>query len=126
MISCVAVVAVACVERVERPSASVEISPTAVCAGDDFTTVVAIDGSSSSPRLSLVPTSSDEPLEMSWRLSGDEFAIESGGLDEERIDVTMAGERPLSVELTVRNEAGGEFVTRRMVAITLDCPEDSQ
>lgn len=126
MAAALVVVAWGCVEPVGRPSASLQIEPTAVCLGDDFATVVALDATGSSPQLSLVPTppgADEEPLEFAWHLSGDDYDVVAGGLDEARIEVTMAGERPLGVRLTVRNADGAEFALQRSVAVTLDCPE---
>lgn len=89
------------------PSAVVTSSPETVCLGDAFRTEVTLDGSESSPRLTLVSTAeSTAGLSFEWRLSGSDRAIVSGAIDEPVLVVRMRGDRPLHAELTVRDDAG--------------------
>ena len=116
-----------CGQRVERPSASLTIEPPAVCRFDGHATVVTLDASSSSEQLSLVPSApsaSETPaLDFDWTLSGDDHDIVRGDLASPTIEITMAGDRPLGVELTVSNTHGGSLTTRRSVAVTLGCED---
>lgn len=115
------------------PSAVIVITPGAVCAEDGFVTPVTLSGATSSGRLSLVPVP-PEPgapeLTFRWRLSGDEHVIVSGGLDGEELEVLIAGERPLVVELTVDDGVGGTAHALRTVGFTVPtpcgdgCPDD--
>lgn len=103
------------------PSAVVTSDPEAVCLGDDYRTPIVLDASDSAPRLTLVPAMPDPdapPLGFEWDLSGSAWALLEGDLDGERLVVAIAGDRPLHVELTVREPGGGVATTLHTVAVT--------
>ena len=103
------------------PTAVVRATPKSVCHADSFETRLRLDASESTEGLSLVPPPPAEQapqLEFRWALSGAAHQIE--GTDPSGIEmwVRTAGDRPLHVELTVTNVAGGEATTLHSVPIT--------
>jgi hypothetical protein len=108
----------------DPPMAVIQASPAAICEGDDYQTVIGLDGRRSTSGLVLLPGPPDpdeEPLEFRWRLEGADHRIESGSLRAPALGVSTAGDRPLHVWLTVRNGAGEEATALATVALTLDC-----
>lgn len=106
----------------DEPSAVIDLVPETVCEGDGHTTEILIDGRASSAHLALVPVPpapGDAPLVFSWRLSGGETRVVSGGLDRDRLVVTTDGDRPLHVSLSVTNGEGGVAEHVRTLSITL-------
>jgi len=108
------------------PTAVVEAQPESVCLHDDFTTQVRLDASLSSTGLSLTatpPPAEDTSLVYQWTFAGAAYRIE--GRDESAREawlVRSAGDRPLHVQLTVINQAGGEATTLFTLPITLPEP----
>jgi len=103
------------------PAAVVEADPSAVCEGDGYRTPILLDASDSSPRLTLVPAAGDPdaaPLALEWRLSGAEWVLLEGDLASETLVVAIAGDRPLHVELEVRDAEGGTATALETVRIT--------
>ena len=127
------VIAVACSGPPPTPpSAIVNVSPSSVCVGDAFKTPIHLDGSSSSPRLTLVYTRPDPDagaLKYLWTLSGDDIQVDDGSkdsdgsLDFDSVNLKMAGQRPLHVTLTVTNAAMGVTVTDVTIPITPLAPD---
>lgn len=107
------------------PSAVVKMDPEVLCAGDDFRTPVRLDGSESAARLTLVPVPGDpdaEPLRFEWTLSGADWVLLEGDLASEQLVVATAADRPLHVELTVRDAEGGVATALETVPITVPDP----
>lgn len=99
----------------------IDASPTEVCAGDAYTTPIALSGARSAERLSLVPAPpapGATPLVYEWTIEGDAHVIVSGALDAPELTLRMAGERPLHATLTVTNAEGGVAETLRTIGIT--------
>lgn len=106
----------------DEPSAVIELLPETICLDDAHRTEVLLDGRGSSAHLALVPVApepGDPPLRFSWALSGAEHRVVTGALDADRLVVTSVGDRPLHVELSVTNGAGGVAHHLRTLSITL-------
>ena len=96
-------------------------NPDTVPLGDDHQTVIELDAYNSAPRLSLVPVPPDPeepPLDYEWRLTGAEHHIVDGSRTGPELQVTVRGDRPLHVELTVRNRDGGEATSLKTISVT--------
>ena len=104
------------------PSAVIQLSPASVCAGDDYRTVIEVDGRQSSTRLTLIPqppAPGEAPLRYEWHLEGGAVHIVEGDLGADRLVLTADGVRPVHVWLTVTNEAGDTASSQRSIALTL-------
>lgn len=113
----------------DSPSAVIQPDPWAVCLGDDFRTVITLDGAQSTPRLTLVPTPpapGSSPLRYRWRLSGAAYRVVGGSLSGPELRVTTAADRPLHASLTVEDDLGGVAVIDETVAITLPDPDTGE
>jgi hypothetical protein len=126
----------------DAPSPVIVATPTAVCLNDDYKTPITLDGTQSSPTLTLVPSppSAGAPaLKFSWTLTGSAYRIvsvdaedgqvaPSGTLMSDKLTVTIAGDQPLQVDLNVVNtRTGGSADTTATIAVTPpndagDCP----
>jgi len=105
----------------DAPSASITADPDSICLGDEFRTVIHLDGRDSSARLTLVPLPpdpDDPPLSFRWSLSGARHFVVDGALAEPELWVISEGDRPLHVELEVRESNGGIATTLETVTIT--------
>lgn len=105
----------------EPPTAVITADPETVPLGDNHQTVITLDAYNSAPRLSLVPVPPDPdepPLDYEWSLSGAEHRIISGAMNEPELQVTIKGDRPLHVELTVRNDEGGVAASLKTISVT--------
>lgn len=105
----------------EPPTAVITAQPDTVPLGDEHQTVIELDAHSSAPRLSLVPAPPDPdepPLEFKWRLTGSAYRVVGGSEAGPELQVTMRGDRPLHVELTVRNHSGGVASSLKTISIT--------
>ncbi len=104
------------------PSPVIVLTPTTVCLGDDYRTPITLDGTSSSPALTLVPVvvdASAPPLQFLWTLSGSAYRITQGSLTSSKLVVTMAGDQPLQVDLRVQNQSGTTADMAATVSVTL-------
>jgi len=111
------------------PTAVITATPGDVPLGDDFSTVVELDASLSSHSLSLVPVPPDPdepPLQFEWHFSGSQYEVVQGSATDTEIHVTMAGDRPLHVELTVINGDGGIATSLRTITVTDPITGDEQ
>jgi len=114
------------------PSPVIVATPTTVCLGDDKTPIT-LDGTQSSPELTLVPTPPDAnapPLQFVWTLTGSAHHIvrvdaggdatrPSGSLTSDKLTVTMAADQPLQVDLHVENpQTGGSADTTTTISVT--------
>jgi hypothetical protein len=124
--TCVAIVVLSCASPPPpAPSAVITASPASVCAGDAFTTLIALDATKSASRLTLVYVGKDPtepPLSFAWSFSGAEVRIEDGKQTDDKLVVRVAGDRPVHVRLRVTNAAGG--VTDTLATIALTLPDD--
>ncbi|MBI4699690.1 MAG: hypothetical protein HY744_00750 [Deltaproteobacteria bacterium] len=105
------------------PSAVIVAEPTTVCVNDGFQTEIALDGSQSAARISLVPSPPADggpQLSYAWSFTGAAYLLEDGELGDPQLSVTTAGDRPLHVRLTTRNAAGGEASS--LVTISISVP----
>ena len=103
------------------PTSVIVLTPSASCVNDGFTNLVTLSGATSSARLSLMPGPPEPgapPLLFHWTLSGDEHVIVGGGLELAVVEVVVAGERPLVVELEVDDQLGGIAESIRTVGLT--------
>ncbi len=115
------------------PSPVIVATPTTVCLGDDYRTPITLDGTQSSPELTLVPSPPDAnapALAFLWTLTGSAYKIAdvdaggghvlpSGSLTSEKLTVKMAGDQPLQVDLHVENpQNGGSADTTTTIAVT--------
>ncbi len=103
------------------PSAVINAMPTAVCAGDNFMTPIALDAKGSAAHLTLVyvpPPPGSPPLRYHWAFSGSATMVTAGDVNSDSVTVTMAGDRPLHVALTVSNSEGGSTTTTTTIDIT--------
>ncbi len=92
------------------PSAVITADPGVLCQGDEFTTLIHLDGKSSAPRLTLVatrPDPSELPLKFHWSFAGSAITVEDGDVDADAIAVRARADRPLHVTLRVENKSGG-------------------
>ena len=110
------------------PSPVIMATPTTVCLGDDYKTPITLDGTQSSPTLTLVPsppTRNAPPLKFLWTLTGSAYRIADGGsLTSEKLSVRIAGDQPLQVDLNVQNaQSGGSADSTTTIAVTL--PDDA-
>jgi hypothetical protein len=102
----------------DPPSAVIQISPLAVCEGDDFATTVLFDASRSVETLAIVPVPGD-PVTYEWRFTGAEHLITSGTLRDPMVFMKTAGDRPLHAEVTVRAPNGVRAHALRTLGITI-------
>jgi hypothetical protein len=132
----------------QAPAAVITATPTSVCVGDDFQTQIELDSLGSSPVLTLIysPPGPDAAVAAcalpgndvcyAWSFSGavctgqptdpnpcdvviDPGSVEPDGtIDGTSVLLTMAGDRPLLVTLTVENAAGGVIQTQTTISIT--------
>lgn len=109
---------------VDPPTAVVRADPASVCLNDNHATDVHLSGADSTPGISLVPVERDEDasLAFEWALSGAEHRVVSRDPTGVELVVTTKGDRPLHVELTVENAAGGRATTLLSLPITLPGP----
>ena len=102
------------------PSPVIVTTPTTVCVGDDYKTEIIVDGTQSTPTLTLVPAPFEAGLlTYAWTLTGSAYRITSGSLTTPKLTVEMAGTEPLQVALDLRAVGGGSLTTTATVAITL-------
>jgi hypothetical protein len=104
------------------PSAVVALDPGSVCQGDDLRSVIVVDGSLSSTRLSLVPVApepGEPPLAFEWSFSGAAVEIVGGTVTSERLEIRTTGDRPVHVTLRVTNGDGAVAETLRTLPITV-------
>jgi len=99
-----------------------------VCLGDGYRTPITLDGTQSSPELTLVPSppvANAPPLRFLWTLTGSAYRIADGGtLSSEKLSVTVAGDQPLQVDLNVQNpQSGGSADSTTTITVTL--PNDA-
>ncbi|MBX3268783.1 MAG: hypothetical protein KF729_00895 [Sandaracinaceae bacterium] len=107
------------------PTAVIDVSPATLCAGDDYRTVLSISGARSSADLSLLPAPPEPgaaPLAFAWALEGAAHVVVAGSRSAPQLSVTSAGDRPLHVVLTVRDDEGGEATSLRTVALVECAP----
>jgi hypothetical protein len=114
------------------PSPVILATPTTVCLGDDYKTPITLDGTGSSPTLTLVPSPADAnapPLRYLWTLTGSAYRIAdvdagggrmvpSGTLTSDKLVVRIAGDQPLQVDLNVENHSGGSADTTATISVT--------
>jgi hypothetical protein len=103
------------------PSAVINASPKAVCAGDGFATAIHLDAKQSLPYLTLVyvrPAPGSPPLKYTWSFEGSGSTLDEGSLDADALVVHMAGDRPLHVRLRVENSVGGVSDALTSIAVT--------
>ena len=110
------------------PSPVIVATPITVCLGDAYKTPITLDGTQSSPTLTLVPAPpapNAPPLKFLWTLTGAAYRIADGGtLTSEKLTVTTAGDHPLQVDLNVQNtQSGGSDDSTTTIAVTL--PNDA-
>jgi hypothetical protein len=103
-------------------------TPATVCLNDDYKTPIVLDGTQSSPTLTLVPTPPDAnapPLMYLWTLTGSTYRIADGGtLTSDKLTVTMAGDQPLQVDLDVVNPQNGASA-EATTTISITLPNDA-
>jgi hypothetical protein len=90
--------------------------------GDDYKTPITLDGTLTMPMLTLVPTPFDasaNPLSFHWSLTGSPYMVVTGTLTSQKLVVTIAGQEPLQVSLTVTNTGGVSATTTGAVAVTI-------
>jgi hypothetical protein len=110
------------------PSPVIVATPTTVCLGDGYKTPITLDGTQSSPELTLVPlpaVRNPVPLKFLWTLTGSAYRIAEGGsLTSDKLSVTIAGDQPLQVDLNVQNaQSGGSADSTTTISVTL--PNDA-
>ena len=122
-----------------EPSPVIIATPTTVCMGDDYKTPITLDGTQSTPTLTLVPTPVDAnapPLKYLWTLTGSAYrlanidagdgaTISGGNLTSDKVVVRIAGQEPLQVDLNVQNSIGGSADTTATISITALVPSDA-
>jgi hypothetical protein len=115
-----------------EPSPVIVATPTTVCMGDDYKTPITLDGTQSTPTLTLVPSPVDAnapPLKYLWTLTGSAYRIADvdagdgrtspgGTLTSDKLVVRIEGEEPLQVDLNVQNGVGGSADTTATISIT--------
>ncbi len=123
------------------PSPVIIATPSTVCLGDHYETPITLDGTQSSAMLTLVPSPTDAnapPLHYLWTLTGSAYRIAevdagggrlepSGTLTSDKLTVTIAGDQPLQVDLSIQNSTGGSADTTTTISVTVpndagDCP----
>lgn len=103
------------------PSPVIMATPSTVCLGDDFKTVITLDGTQSSAVLALEPLTFDggaPPLTYAWTLAGSAYRIVSGTLTASKLTVTIAGNEPLQIDLLVQNTTGGSADSTATISVT--------
>ncbi len=112
-------------------SAVILATPTSVCFGDDYRTPITLDGTQSTPTLTLVPAPPGPgapSLSYAWTLGGSAYrfvgpdggdAAAPGSLTSDRLTVAIKGDRPLEVGLTVTTAQGGTGSTSTTIAVTV-------
>ncbi len=92
-----------------HPMAFFTVSPRYICADDDHQTLVQLNAGQSSPgaRLIIAGESPDDgKVELAWSVQTSDFKVMEGGLDQPQIALTLKGDRPVTIRLTVTNEDG--------------------
>jgi len=111
-------------ERTEHPLAVLQMDPSGVCTGDDFTTVLTLGADDSQAKAHLPGSPYEEGhciTHVGWSFSGAAVTIAAGettcaypcpcdtedGCDPEcPLSITLAGDHTATVTLEVRNELG--------------------
>jgi hypothetical protein len=109
------------------PSAVIIADPPSVCFGDDYATGIRLDGSRSTPHLSLVysrPDPSEGQLTFAWSFEGSAYQVDpNSDPGSATMVVTMAADRPLHVRLRVTNAEGGVTEALTTIAVTFSVPD---
>jgi hypothetical protein len=102
------------------PSPVIATTPTTVCIGDDYRTRILLDGTQSTPSLTLVPAPFEAGLlTYAWTLGGSAYRIVDGSPTAPKLTVEMAANEPLQVALDVTLPNGGSLTATATVSITL-------
>lgn len=112
---------VACQQELGRPPVPrFEIDPAYVPQGDDFHTEVSLDASASADELD----DPDSPLGYEWSFDEDRVRIVRGNENAVIIAITVPGDRPVTISLTVEDPDGQRSTLEQRLGVTV--PEDDQ
>jgi hypothetical protein len=99
------------------PVARIGADPRAIPESDAFRTSVTLDASGSADPID--DPERTRPLAYTWRIIGDEYRVEDGSLDAASVTVTLLGDRPATVQLTVADEDGNTATAQTQLQLTL-------
>jgi hypothetical protein len=99
------------------PVARIGAAPRAIPEADAFHTPVVLDASASADPI-------DDPegthrLSFRWTIIGDEYRIQDGTLNDAKLTVTLVGDRPATVQLTVTDEDGLSSTAQEQLQLTV-------
>ncbi len=99
------------------PVARIAFQPGAIPENDGFQTTVTLDAAMSADPI-------DDPegahaLSYRWEIVGDEYRVQEGSLGSAAITLTLLGERPATILLTVTDRDGQSSTAREQLQLTL-------
>lgn len=99
------------------PVARITFAPGTIPENDGFQTPVALDGSTSADPID--DPENQRPLRYAWEIIGDEYRVSEGSLDAAKVTVSLLGERPATIALTVTDEDGNAVTARKQLQLTV-------
>lgn len=99
------------------PVARIGATPRAIPEADAFHTPVALDASASADPID--DPAGARPLKFHWSIVGDEYRLQDGSLDAAKVTVTLVGDRPATVQLTVTDEDGLSSTAQEQLQLTV-------
>ena len=115
--ACVSLSGCATEETGYPPVARIGASPTAIPENDNFQTEVTLDATMSADPID--DPQHQRPLRYRWQIIGDEFRLEDGTMSSETLTVTLLGERPATIQLTVIDVDGNESTAQEQLQLTV-------
>lgn len=99
------------------PVARIGATPRAIPESDAFHTPVTLDASASADPID--DPDGKRPLRYEWNIVGDEYRIQDGALNQAKVTVTLVGDRPATVQLTVTDEDGLSSTAQEQLQLTI-------
>jgi hypothetical protein len=99
------------------PVARITFAPGNIPENDGFQTPVVLDGSTSADPVD--DPENQRPLRYAWEIIGDEYRVTEGSLSSSMLTVTLLGERPATIALTVTDEDGNAVTARKQLQLTV-------
>ena len=101
----------------DPPVARIGATPRAIPEGDTFQTPVTLDASASADPID--DPSGARPLSFRWTIIGDEYRLQDGALTDAKVTLTLVGDRPATVQLTVTDEDGNSSTAQEQLQLTV-------
>ena len=99
------------------PVARIGAAPRAIPEGDAFRTPVTLDATASADPID--DPEGKRPLSYEWHIVGDEFRLQEGTLRSAQVTLTLVGDHPATVQLTVTDEDGRSSTAQEQLQLTV-------